>query len=81
MLLLSEPLTEEEAKAICALLNAEFSALAAPQSGKKEEEQQGDVAEGGWCRRCGCGNDSRGFAHLPTCSAAPSPPASKAEGE
>ena len=30
-----------------------------------------DVADGGWCRRCGCGNDSRGFAHLPTCSAAP----------
>ena len=25
--------------------------------------------DGGWCTRCGCGNDAANFAHLPSCNA------------
>jgi len=29
--------------------------------------------DGGWCSRCGCGNDALGYAHLDTCRVAPTP--------
>jgi hypothetical protein len=31
-----------------------------------------DVDRYGWCTHCGCGNNAKGFAHLPSCSRASS---------
>ncbi|MFI5409094.1 hypothetical protein [Kaistia sp. UC242_56] len=61
-------------------LNVISKLRAAPTPPAAEAPGQEPVADG-WCTRCGCGNDARGYGHLESCSTSAPPTYADAEAK